>query len=191
MRNIRPTLLFSYITLTLLFYSCVTYDLSPKDEAWNPYEVGQKFTFVSNKGTERSFTISKVEKTKNRVNVYAGSLSKMKESLTVFAIEENGKNEETAILAIFKNANDDSFINFILNLSDMLEINHVEEIAVVEQNLGSIAGYQGDDLLSIHPTQSVDPGVQTPYVTNFIFSKSAGFLKFNLTNDEIWQLKNN
>lgn len=191
MKNTSPTLLFFFLFITLLFLGCVTYDLSPKDEAWNPYKVGQKFTFASNKGTERSFTISKVEKNKNRVNVYAGSLSKMKESLTVFAIEENGTSEEVVILAIFKNSNDESFINFVLNLSDMLEINHVEEISVAEQNLGSVAGFSGDDLLFIKPTQNVDPDVQTPYVTNFIFSKSAGFLKFNLTNDEIWVLKLN
>lgn len=182
-------LLIVFIVVSFVQTSCVTYDLSPKDEAWNPYEVGEKLTFSSTKGAERSFTISKIVKTRNRVNVYAGNLSKLKESLTVFAIEENGSSDEVPILAIFKNSNDESFVNFILNLSGMLEINHVEEISAAEDKLGSVSGFSETDLLSINPILNVEPDVQIPYATNFVFSKSAGFMQFSLTNGETWRIK--
>ena len=176
--------------LALFIIGCVTYDLSPKDEAWNPYEVGEKFTFVSDQGGERNFTISNIDKTKNRVNVYAGNLSRMKESLTVFATEDN-TSEEVPILAIYKNSDDKSFINFTLNLSAILGVNHVEEIPEANAKLGNAAGFSGDDLLNINPVQNVGPGVEIPYVTNFIFSKSRGFVQFSLTNGEVWSLKQN
>ncbi|MDP5121087.1 MAG: hypothetical protein NWQ46_05800 [Spirosomaceae bacterium] len=190
MKNTNSSLL-TVGALALLIFGCVTYDLSPKDEAWNPYEVGDKFTFVSDKNNERTFTISNVEKTTNRVNVYAGNLSKLKESLTVFAIEENGSPEEFPLLTIFKNSQDQSFLNFNFALPEMLEINHVEEISDANSKLESANGFSGNDFLNISPVLNVSPDVSIPYVTNFIFSKSTGFVQFSLTNGEVWNLKLN
>ncbi len=177
--------------LALLTFGCITYDLKPKDEAWNPYEIGEKFTFVSNLGNKRTFTVSKIEKSTSRVNVYAGNLSRLKESLVVFAREENTAAEEVPILAIFKNSDNESFVNFILNLNDILEINHVEAISALDAKLGSLTGFAGNDFLEISPVQNVSPDVETPYINRFIFSKSTGFIQFTLTTNEIWTLKRN
>lgn len=178
--------------LTILFClvlgSCTTYDLSPQDTAWNPYEEGERLTFISDEGEERTFTISKIEQTTNRVNVYAGNLSRLKESLTVFAIEEGKADEEFPILSVFKNSQDESFVNFNFALPEILEINHVEGIPNADTKLSSVNGYDGADFLSISPIQNVAPDVQIPYVTNFIFSKSEGFVQFSLTNNEVWRL---
>lgn len=177
--------------LAVLIFGCVTYDLSPKDEAWNPYEVGDKFTFVSNKNDERIFTVSKVEKTTDKVNVYAGNLSKLKESLTVFATEENHSSDEFPLLTIFKNSQDQSFLNFNFALPEMLEINHVEEIPDANSKLESANGFAGNDFLNISPVLNVSPDVKIPYATNFIFGKSTGFVQFSLINSEVWSLKRN
>lgn len=188
------TILFSFLIIVIssIQFGCKTYDLSPQDEQWNPYEVGEKLIFVSEAGSERHFTISKVEKTEQRVNVYAGNLSKLKESLTIFAIEEGGETtDEFPLLAIFKNSQDESFINFILGLPNILETNHVEEVSEAESKIGQINDFEGNDFLVVNPSQNVSPDVTIPYVSNFIFSKSAGFVQFTLTNGDIWNIKPN
>jgi hypothetical protein len=176
---------------SLIFSGCTTYNLSPKDEAWNPYHEGDRFTFISNSGDERTFRISTIEKTQNRVNIYAGNLSKLKESLTVFAVEENGSSEEFPLLAIFKNSKDISFVNFVFAFPEMLEINHVEEIPDAELKLGTTSDFDGNDFLNINPTLNVSSDVTIPYAINFIFSKSVGFVQFSLTNGEVWNLERN
>lgn len=177
MRNITTVL--RVLSFGLLVFSCQKLNLSPQDKEWNPYEVGDELVFNSAGKTSIKLIISRIELEKSKTNVYAGNLSKQKESLIVFAKNETD-NEERPLLVVFKNSDGESFLNFTFALPGFLEVNHVEKIEDLKLK---------DEDFELIPIANVSPDVTTPYITQFTFSKTRGYLGFTTNSRDHWLLE--
>lgn len=179
------------IAITIVAFQSCTVKVSPSDVSWNPYEVGDTFTFESETGDSKSFEISNIETQEVKENVYAGNLSRKKENIVVFAKQTNPQaSEPFALLVIASDVDSDTSLGLALAIPDQLEANYIDDIPKLTPNSSlTIKGIVYENVIEVNPNLQVGEGVNIPYPVKLYFSKEVGYLGYDLSNGEKWRLR--
>lgn len=181
---------FAVLMVAIIALQSCKVKISPSDESWNPYEVGDTFSFENRVGEQKTFEISKIESSTVKENVYAGNLSRKKENLVVFAKQTGpSASEEFALLSMQANIGGDSEIGLLLAIPGQLEANYIIPISEINANDQLIIkGVVYEEVFEVATTLQIGEGVNTPYPLKLYYSKSAGFLGYDMNNGDKWRL---
>lgn len=172
------------LIIGLLMFSCKNYRLSKSDLEWQPYKVGDKLIFQSNKGELDTIYIKSIE------------LHRAEDDpLTIFPnIFEtqyvNGKRK--ILLSIGASSNGNSYISFNLTLGKTYMRNPTMyfELKEIEPSNHKQSFDRFSKYFKIKAIEQASNMKEHPFDLRYIYwSKEYGYLGLEFKDDYIWTLK--
>jgi len=182
----------------LFLFSCgKSYKITNDDLNWNPYKENDRLIFKSNTGVLDTVFVEKLERSKSKINVYS-PFSGTNEQLIVLARHRIPYNLATGqtqiandqpILALIAEK-DGSMINLMLYLQQSIFPDGVYSIKELEKKptiTKTIGGKIYNDVIVLKPNKEYPDGASR-YTDVLYWSKSKGYLRFDVNETEYWEL---
>jgi len=184
---------------TLLFlFACKSYQLSQSDLAWNPYNVNDRLIFKSNTGKMDTILIQKIDRSTSKNEQYSPT-SGTSEQMAVLArvrVPYNLDTGETQLMdghPIFALIADKggAMANMMLDVQNtifpnsVISIKELEKKQVISKKIG---GKIYNDLIVLKPSNTYPEKGATRYTDVLYWSKSKGYVRFDVSAEEYWEL---
>lgn len=181
---------FAVLLLTTFALQSCMVKISPSDESWNSYEVGDTFIFENEEGLSKSFEVTEITTQEIKENVYAGNLSRKKENLVVMAVQTSpNQSDPFPLLVLSGDREDGTSLGLTLAIPNQLEANYFVNLNTINANETlAIKEKEYVNVVAVETNLSVSQDVEIPYPTKLYFKKEIGYLGYDLSNGEEWRL---
>lgn len=187
--NLKYLLVF---VMLIFCVSCKKYKLTNAELKWNPYKMGDVLTFQSNQGESYRIKVSSVDRAMSRTNPYAGNFSSEHEQLIVnFTYLDQNDTDEHSLFAIGKSHKGKGFLNFIFDLPMTMLLGEPKDILEADRwpvERKTINNKSYTDIIVYEPLSPQENDANFPFVTKLFWSKSKGYVRYELSTGQIWDL---
>jgi hypothetical protein len=187
------------ILILISLISCrKTYKLSASAEKFNPYKEGDTLTFVSNRGEKDSIFVSKVSNYYKEANQSSKLFPDRRQEIIVDVIHSdpsppdgNHRYLTNPFLHLSKidTSSTEVYFNFAAK-NAWFYSNSYDYDLLTQEKVDTIAVPAGifADVLTIHSNKEEYKSREN-YVKTIFWSKSTGYIRFDLLNGTVWSLE--